>query len=108
MNTPRSIARRDVLRRLVVLSLSAGAAPLLAACSRKPSCNDVTGLSPEDVRARNDTAAYTEVAPDPAKACSACAQWVPGGANACGGCKVLKGPINAGGSCKLFAPKPAG
>jgi hypothetical protein len=68
----------------------------------------VTGLSPEDVRMRNETAAYVETAPDPTKKCNACAQWVPASSpTACGGCKVVKGPINPEGWCKLFVVKPA-
>jgi hypothetical protein len=83
--------------------LASAAPTTVAACSKKPSCLDVTGLSPDDVRARNDVAAYTEAAPDPAKKCSVCAQYLAApSANACGGCKVVKGPINPDGWCKLF------
>jgi hypothetical protein len=67
----------------------------------------VTQLTPDEVRMRSDTAQYTEVAPDPTKRCFACAQWVPApSAKECGGCKIVKGPINADGWCKLFAVKP--
>jgi hypothetical protein len=102
------VTRREMLRHVVVLSGSLVAPALLLACSRKPSCLDVTGLSPEDVRARTDTAGYTDVATDPAKKCNVCAHWVPApSATACGGCKVVKGPINPEGGCKLFVPKSA-
>ena len=102
------IARREAMRRLVVLSASMALPGALAqmGCSRKPSCLDVTGLSPEEVQTRQQVAAYTEVATDPSKKCNACAQWVSGAPDACGGCKVVKGPINAEGSCKLFVAKP--
>lgn len=108
MNDP--IPRRDALRHLGVLAASfALPAALQSGCSRKPSCADVTGLSPDDVRARNDTAAYTETAPDPSKKCSICAQWVSAPTpTACGGCKVVKGPINPDGWCKLFVAKSDG
>jgi hypothetical protein len=95
------IPRRAALRRLVVLS-----AGLFAGCSRKPTCMDVTGLSPEDLKTRNELAAYTELAPDPSKKCSVCAQWVAAPSpTSCGGCKVVKGPINADGTCRLFVGK---
>ena len=82
------------------------ALPGVAACSKKPSCSDVSGLSPDELRTRNDIATYTETAPDPAKKCNLCAQWVPApSANACGTCKVVKGPINPEGWCKLFVAK---
>lgn len=100
--------RREALRHLALFSAAAVVPGFLgSACSRKPSCEDVTGLSPAEVAVRRDTAAYVEVATDPAKKCSACAQYEAKGPNACGGCKVVKGPINPEGSCKLFVPKPA-
>lgn len=104
------IARRDALRHLGVLAASFALPGVLqSGCSRRPSCADVTGLSPDEVRARNDTAAYTETAPDPSKKCSLCAQWVPPPSTpACGGCKVVKGPINPEGGCRLFVAKADG
>lgn len=103
----RPIARRDALRHLAVLSAAAVVPGFLVACSKKPSCEDVTGLAPADLAVRRDTAQYVDVAADPAKKCNACAQYIPAAPNACGGCKVVKGPINPEGGCKLFVPKPA-
>jgi hypothetical protein len=102
------LARREALRHLAVFS-AAAVVPgfLVSACSKKPSCEDVTGLSPADLAVRRDTAVYVEVSADPAKKCSGCAQYEPKGPDACGGCKVVKGPINPEGSCKLFVAKPA-
>ena len=103
---PPPIARREAMRRLVVLSAAALAPPWLAACSRKPSCQDVTGLTPEEVRARNETAKYVEQTMDATKRCSGCVQWIPAAPDKCGGCKVVKGPINPDGYCVLFVPTP--
>jgi hypothetical protein len=100
------IHRREALRHLAVLSAAAVVPGLLAGCSKKPSCEDVTGLSPADVAVRRDTAAYVETAADPAKRCALCAQYLAAAANACGSCKVVKGPINPEGGCKLFVPTP--
>jgi len=100
------IPRRDALRHLAVVSLSAFV-PGTVACSKRVSCMDVTGLSPEEVNQRNNVAAYVELAQDAAKKCSLCAQFVAGAANACGSCKVVKGPIHPDGGCKLFVAKPA-
>jgi len=107
MTNPPRIDRRAALRQLVVLSAAAAVPAFASACSKKQSCTDVTGLAPEDVRVRNDTAAYVDLAPDASKKCALCAQYVPAAPDACGGCKVVKGPINPDGSCKLFVPKPA-
>ena len=67
----------------------------------------MTGIAPADLAVRQQTAAYAEVAADQAKRCALCAQYIPAAPNACGGCKVVKGPINPEGGCKLFVPKPA-
>lgn len=96
MNAWDSMNRRQALRHLFVFS----AAGALLACSKKPSCNDITGLKPEEVTTRLNTAAYTETATDPLKKCSGCAQFQPG--SGCGTCKVVKGPINPEGGCKLW------
>jgi hypothetical protein len=101
-----SIDRREAIRRLGLFSTAALASQLFSACKSKPNCNDVSGLSPDDVRTRNETAGYVEHSPDPAKKCSLCAQYQPGAPNACGGCKVVKGPIDAEAYCKLWAARP--
>ena len=99
--------RREALRHLAVLSLSAALPAGLVACSRKTTCTDVTGLSSEEVNQRNNVATYVDFSPDPGKKCSLCVQFVPAAPNACGGCKVVKGPIHPDGTCKLFVQKPA-
>ena len=96
LSSNHRVGRRQALLHLAVFS----AAGVLAACSRKPSCTDVTGLSPDDVTQRLNTAAYTEPATDPAKKCSTCAQFQAG--SGCGTCKVVKGPISPEGGCKLW------
>jgi hypothetical protein len=102
------MARREALRHLAVFSAAAVVPGFLSAgCSRKLSCDDVSGLSPADQTVRRETAAYVEAAPDAAKKCSNCAQFEAKAPGACGGCKVVKGPINPDGWCKLWVVKPA-
>ena len=100
------IPRREALRHLAVLSLSAVVPAGLVGCSKKTTCTDVTGLSTDEINQRNNIAAYVDLAPDPSKKCALCVQYVPGAPNACGGCKVVKGPIHPDGTCKLFVAKP--
>jgi hypothetical protein len=100
------IERREALRRLAVLS-TAALLPGWLACSKKESCLDVTGLSPEEVQNRNETAKYVEQTMDATKRCSGCTQYIVAAPDKCGGCKVVKGPINPDGNCKLFVAKPA-
>lgn len=101
------IRRREALRSLATLSLSVIAPAALVACSKKTTCLDVTGLSTDEVSQRNNIADYVDLTPDAAKKCSRCVHYVPAAPNACGGCKVVKGPISAEGTCKLFVAKPA-
>lgn len=101
------ITRRAALVRVAALPLAAVISAELVACSKEPQCNDASGLSPDDARLRTDVAAYVEQSPDPAKRCAGCMQFTSAGDKACGSCKVVKGPINPGGTCKLFVAKPA-
>jgi len=102
---PQTLSRRSVLVRAVSLPLALAVPSALAGCSRGPSCNDTSSLSPDDQKIRTEVAAYVEQSTDPAKHCSACQQFVAGPKDGCGSCKVVKGPINPGGSCKLFVAK---
>lgn len=100
------IVRREALRRLAVLTAAALPAAWLIACSKKPNCEDVSALTPEEKEVRKN-AEYVPQAMQVAKKCDACAQWIAPAPDQCGACKVIKGPIAAEGSCKLFVPKPA-
>lgn len=102
-----AIDRREALRRLLVFS-AAAAVPAWVGCSKKElACTSTAGLAPEDVTMREQTAAYVDHSPDAAKKCVGCVQYTPAGPDACGGCKVVKGPIHPDGYCKLWVAKPA-
>jgi len=79
---------------------------LFLACSKKPNCNDVSALSADDLRVRNEIAKYVDQTMEASKRCSACLQYVAAAQNQCGGCKVVKGPINPDGNCNLFVLRP--
>ncbi|MGH7272793.1 MAG: hypothetical protein ACREJ3_20375 [Polyangiaceae bacterium] len=103
------LSRRDVLQR----SVAFGALTLVGAtvaCGKEQakalSCSDTTMLSSTDALLRT-TMAYVDSSTFPDKYCTKCIQFLPAQPNACGNCKVLKGPINPHGYCKSFAPKPA-
>lgn len=103
----RTLTRRAALLRVVALPFAAAVGTELAACSKGPKCDDTSGLSPDDAKIRTEVAAYQEQAPDQTKRCALCLQFNSAGDKACGTCKVVKGPINPGGYCKLFQAKPA-
>lgn len=98
------LSRRDLLRRG---ALGIGALTGLSACSKHKaiSCVAVDGLSVEEILPRNKLL-YADVAPDPAKTCSTCQQFVaPLSEDQCGSCKIMKGPVNPRGSCKSYVAK---
>ena len=68
------------------------------------TCTDTSGLSADEVSARN-TLAYVDKSAEAAKNCANCMQFNAGPADKCGGCKVLKGPIAPTGYCKVWVAK---
>jgi hypothetical protein len=102
------LSRRDVLHGSAALG-----AFVLAACSKTDKgaagkvagCTDTSALSSSDLQVRT-TLAYADLSADATKACSRCAQFEPAGADACGACRILRGPINPTGTCKAFTPRP--
>ena len=102
----------DKVSRRVLLQEGAAFGALavfgVAACGKSApaalQCSDTAGLSPGDVQVRT-ALAYQDVSTTPGKNCSGCAQFIGGAPDACGTCKVVKGPINPNGYCKSFVAK---
>jgi hypothetical protein len=102
----QKFTRREATQRFFLASAAILAPSWLTACGKKElSCKEAPGLTPEETTMRNVTLAYVDASPDPAKKCSSCQLYKPAGPEACGGCNILKGPINPNGTCKSFAPK---
>lgn len=104
------LSRREVLRQTAAFGVM-GAFGATAACGKEKhatiSCNDTTGLTAGEVQLRT-VLAYADISPEAGKACARCIQFLPGPTpDACGGCKILKGPVNPKGSCRSFIVKPA-
>ena len=75
-----------------------------SSAAKGPSCD-----TPVDDagKAQRRTLQYVDKAVDQSKNCAACAQYVTAQFGACGGCKVLPGPVRPEGGCLAFAPKGA-
>jgi hypothetical protein len=104
------LSRRDVLQRSAAFGALAVFGATAAACNKSPSaaalaCTDTSGLSPTDATVRTSLG-YVDHSTEPGKMCSSCQQFIPAAPNACGTCKVVKGPINPQGYCKSFVAKP--
>lgn len=68
------------------------------------SCNDTTGLTPEQIAAR-EALKYVDTSAIPSKRCDNCNLWIaPEKPGTCGGCKILKGPFHPAGFCTAWAP----
>ncbi len=100
------IVRREALRRLFGMSAALAAPLAVLGCEKKEtlSCTDTAGLTAEEIAVRTNTK-YVDVSMFPDKKCDGCTHYVAGAANACGSCKVVKGPIHPSGYCTLFAAK---
>ncbi len=102
------LSRRALIGRGAALGVLVVAGAGAAACGKKSAnanCTDTTGIAPGDLQVRT-TVNYQDVSMEAGKTCSLCAQFQPPPADApCGTCKVVKGPINPKGYCKLFQAK---
>jgi high potential iron-sulfur protein len=99
------LTRRDMLQKSGALGVLAVVGA--GACSKPVphlSCADTTSLSSADAQVRT-ALMYIDNSTEPGKSCSGCQQFLPGPADACGSCKVLRGPINPTGYCKSFVVK---
>lgn len=102
-----ALSRREMLRSAALVG-TAGLLPAwLLGCGKKElSCTDTAGLAAADLTMRT-TLGYVDASPEGAKSCANCMLYKPAAADACGGCQVVKGPINPKGYCKSWAAKPA-
>jgi hypothetical protein len=100
-------SRRNVVQGGAVLGVMAAIG--VAACGKAKkvlSCIDTTSLSATDAQVRTSLA-YVDHSTEPGRSCANCQQFLPAAPDACGSCKVVKGPINPGGNCKSFVARPA-
>ena len=98
------LGRRAAIEGLIGIGALSIGAPLLAACSSELTCSDISDLSADDIKTRT-TNAYVDKSADPAKLCSGCKLYKPAGEKQCGGCQLVKGPINPKGNCKSWSAK---
>lgn len=118
MENDAPTSRRSFLRRLSAAGLaSLGGGTLLSACaseagdrqsdggataSSEGPCTDLSGLTEAEKETRQ-TFEYVSSSPKPDELCKGCQFWLaPEGSRPCGGCTVVKGPINPQGWCKVW------
>ena len=70
------------------------------------ACNDLTGLTEVEIQQREQLQ-YVAQSNKEDQICSNCRFWQPaqeGAESICGGCQLIKGPINPNGWCQTWAP----
>ena len=118
MESKSTLSRRTFIQRLGQGALGLGAGPLLAACGSgeqaeegssaadEDPCTDLSGLTEAEKQARLKTFEYVSESPNPDQVCSNCQFWIPPeGEEPCGGCQIVKGPIDPEGWCNTWAPQ---
>jgi hypothetical protein len=123
------VSRKQFLKQLGMFgAVSVGASTLLSACGggggeQKESghsggmekeaasadpCTDLSGLSDQEKQTRTQFQ-YVGETPNPDKHCANCALYQkPEGDSKCGGCTLVKGPINPNGYCTAWSPAQQG
>lgn len=72
--------------------------------AQKNPCDDLTGVSAEEVEKRKKLA-YVTKTPIPDSHCSNCTLYLPPAKDKpCGGCMLFKGPVRPEGYCAYWAP----
>jgi hypothetical protein len=105
---PALVSRRGLLGRAATAALAvAGVGAAVAGCKKAPLvCDGLPGIAPADVQLRA-TLDYKDLSPALDRQCVDCTLYVaPTKEDACGGCKVVRGPINPKGTCRVFLRKP--
>jgi hypothetical protein len=95
-----TINRRRFLQ-LVPAAAALAAIPALAACKKDLSCMDDSAL-PADQKATRSGVQYVDRTATPGKPCSGCKWFKSAGAEACGTCDKVPGPIHPQGGCLAF------
>lgn len=108
MTVRSSFSRREILRRLVILSGTGAAILALPACSnsdKRAVCADPKAMSAAEKGLREGQH-YVEASPDPSRTCGGCAFFTAGNTSeACGQCQIFSGPANRHGHCDAWAAK---
>jgi hypothetical protein len=105
-------------RELLETAIDGTALILLMGCSRSSGGNETPAVkevpatcelpanTPQATTMMRATLEYVDRGTDPLRACDKCMQFQPV-AGACGGCKLVPGPIHPKGTCKVFSALPA-
>ena len=117
------ISRREYLKRSLLLGVvTAGGVHLIAACGKdegtggssagssaaSTNCTDTSALDDQQKQVRT-TLQYVDATTIADKRCDNCQQYVAAtaGGQPCATCRVMPGPVSAGGYCSAWVAKQA-
>ena len=103
------ISRRVFLVRGATLGAAVGASVVALGCGGEEglNCTDTSSLTPPEQATRSNLA-YVDASPHgAAKNCLNCNFYEAAAEGQCGGCTLVKGPINPQGYCNSWAEKQA-
>jgi hypothetical protein len=103
----KKLNRRDFLESAAVLGAGLTVGTLLIGCKSGGaalSCADTAGMADDDIATRT-AMAYVDASMTAGQECTNCEFFTvgPGPDSGCGTCSVIKGSINPGGWCSLWA-----
>jgi hypothetical protein len=107
-SAPALVSRRGLLGGAATAALAVvGVGVGVAGCKKAPLvCDGLPGIAPADVQLRT-TLDYKDTTLALDRLCVDCTLFVAAPTeDACGGCKVVRGPINPKGTCRVFLRKP--
>ncbi|MFP5350231.1 MAG: high-potential iron-sulfur protein [Gammaproteobacteria bacterium] len=101
--------RKDAQTRSASLSSSAAVTPGATPPPGRASCDDTSGLTPEQIKLRRELK-YVDRAPNPAHTCGSCnhIQPAPGSNDPCKRCSVVPGPVHLDGWCSAWVARIGG
>ena len=104
--TEETLSRRALLRCSVHLALIGSIPAILKGCSKGTlECTDLDGLAQGDKQLRA-AQEYKDISPfGNEKNCKSCEFFKAGGADECGTCTIVKGPINPAGYCSSWVKR---
>lgn len=96
--TGRNNTDQDTIKK------QAQAEPRDQEAQKKNPCDDLSGVSAEELEKRKKLA-YVNKTPIPDNHCSNCTLYIPAAKDKpCGGCMLFKGPVRQEGYCAYWAP----
>ncbi len=98
----KKTTRRDFLRRTTALGAAVVGLTVVGCGGDELRCTDTGGLSPQEQSTRS-ALGYVDHSTDPQKTCDSCSLFQSSGADACGGCTLIAGPIHPKGTCNSWA-----